>query len=54
MLLEAVELGSAAGIRVGLRHNLVLSVPLFICTLKMSLSSQGCQSWVVVNVCRML
>ena len=54
MLFEEVELGSAAGVMVDLRRNLSLSVPLFICRLKMTLSSQGCQSLVIINVCRML
>lgn len=42
VLFEEVELGSAAGIVVDLRRNLSFSVPLFICRLKMTLSSQGC------------
>lgn len=54
VLFKVVELGSAAGIMVDLRRNLSLSVPLFICRLKMILSSQGCQSLAIINVCRML
>lgn len=34
---------------VDLRHNLSLSVLLFICRLKMTLSSQGCQRLLVIN-----
>lgn len=35
---------------VDLRHNLGSSLHLFICRLKMTLSSRGCQSWVIINV----
>lgn len=54
VLLEKAELGSAAGTMVDLRRNLSSSVPLFICRLKITLGSQGCQSLVRINVCRVL
>ena len=53
-LLEEVEPGSAAGVTVGLRHSLGLPVPLCGCGLKTTLSLQGWQSLVTINVCRTL
>lgn len=53
MLLQVTELGPCRLLLascLGTRHHLSLSVPLFICGLKMNLSSQGCQSLVVVNL----